>query len=234
MDSAMDVFVNMLAAKVTGAFSKARVDAASKKPLCDFFTIDESTGREESIAAFVCSRVEECLERLCAELVHLAAITSQERLELARGKEVRANNFKGVATQLALKLRDGKVPTEEEAVNIAGALNELLGSLDATVRKALAEIPSKFIIKYDSYDESATKYAEGIGMVQYFDALAEQWNKKTANEGGETNGAILLRRDEVYGKELAKLRKKLLQEMDGVQVEQYYNDLRATTRLAGD
>jgi hypothetical protein len=211
MSGTMNILANMLAKKLTGAFSKALANAVSRPPLSDFFAVGESTVRREPIVAFVCSRIKECLNWLRVELECSAAVTSQERLELTRGKEVRANKIREVATQLALKLRDDKTPpTKEEEANIAGALNELLGSLDATVRKLLAETPSKFVTKQGSIHKRDTEYAEGISMVQYFDALAEQWNKKTAIEGGENNGAILLRRDEVYGKELAKLRAELL------------------------
>jgi hypothetical protein len=99
-------------------------------------------------------------------------------------------------------------------------LNQLLGSLDATVRKLLTVTTFDFVLEIDTHGNP--EHREAMTMAQYFDRLAQQWSEKPSGKNGETNGAALLRKNEEYGEKLAELREEFLSLMDEKQVREYF------------
>jgi hypothetical protein len=213
-------FACVLGKKITGAFLKALDSATNKPPLRDFFAAIELARREDFIFQSVLFLSSQSLEMLAKNLPESTAATSQERLELAKRKEVQVEDIKEIGEYLALQLRDGGTPpNKEEEVNIAGALNELLGSLDATVRKLIGETTFDFVMEDEGHGNP--KQMGAMTMVQYFDTLAKQWDEEPSGEGKETNGALLQRAETDSRERSEELRKAFLQPMDEEQVKAY-------------
>jgi hypothetical protein len=168
------------------AFLKALDDAASRTPLCDFFAARESTRREEVIFSFVLMQIVGLLENLRNNLKKSATMTLVERLALASSDEISESIFTEFIAGLALKARDPKIQIPKD--DILGALNQLLGRLDATVRKALVETPSDFVIKFDS--SGNPEHTEEMTMAQFFDAIEKQWSEEHSGEVGATSGEL--------------------------------------------
>jgi hypothetical protein len=214
-----NVYAAMLAKKVSGAFLKAFDGAASGPPLSDFFEVREFARREEIILAFICGRIRKHMKNLHSELKLSTAAIAQERVELARCDKVEADadDINECCQQLALKFRGNKLRKKNRA-NVADALNQLLGCLDATVRKTMAETSFDFILEFDGDDNP--ERMEEMTMTQYFDALSKQWSEKPSANEGETNDEFL-RRVEVNREGAEKLREEFLSAMDEKQVEEY-------------
>jgi hypothetical protein len=184
-------FAHMLAGKVSGAFLEALDGAASKPPLSDFYAVRESSVRLKIISAFIFYRIYAYVGQLADGLQQSTAVSFKGRLELTKHRKISEYTIDTLIRNLVLKTRDSRACTPKETVGVISAFNQLLGRLDATVCKALAETSFEFVLESDEAGNPARM--EEMTMAQYFDTLEEQWSEKTSAEDGETNGAHLRR-----------------------------------------
>jgi hypothetical protein len=130
--------------------------------------VREFARREEIILAFTRDRIGTLISKLRGDLIQSTAATTQECLEFARVDGVKASKDEindCCQQQLALKFRGSKL-RKKDGPSVADALNQLLGCLDATVRKALAETSFEFILKFDG--DGNPERAEEMTLPQFF------------------------------------------------------------------
>jgi hypothetical protein len=195
------VLESVLARKVEKVFREALDGAVVKRPLSDFFTVRHSINREESIFAFVHRRISLCFLNFQYIANLLAAATSRDRLKHVKCSKVEGENINKLSRELALQPRDRKfrpeaVGSDPDMESVVEEFNRLLLGLDATVRKLLLTTSFEFVLKFDG--RGAAELTEEMTMLQYLDAIAQQWSEETEGESGKINGALLQEAEDAF------------------------------------
>jgi hypothetical protein len=202
-NSDRDIFQNVLTKKVERVFLMALDDAVSKRPLSDFYTARQSTNREEFIFVFIRIRIASFLKKFHDSLECSFTTSSRDRLKLARNIEVHVHSINEISEKLTLQPRDRKFRSEDvdsdpDTKSVFEEFNRLLLGLDATVRKLLLTTPFEFVLKFDR--RGAAELTEEMTMLQYLDAIAQQWSEEMEGESGKTNGAALQEAEDAFRK----------------------------------
>jgi hypothetical protein len=178
----------LIAEKLTGVFLEELNSAVSGAPLSEFFAVRQSPVTQGVISAFISRRIWSCLESLVGKLRSWTAESHQDCLKLVGGGQIFEGDISKLSVSLALERTSAEFRKKSKKVAVA-EFNQLLQRLDATVRKLLAETPFEFVLKFDGSNKA--EKSGKMTILEYFEAVAKEWDGEKEDGGSEPNGARL-------------------------------------------
>jgi hypothetical protein len=167
------IITGALVSKIRGVFLREFSDAVDNPPLNKFFTVQQSTIQSKTFS-YVRELIYFWQEGLFRRLLESAAESAQDWL---REAVIGDATIDAGCRDLSLE-RNATAYEDGDKENVNNAFNQLLRRLVATARKLLAEMPFEF-------DGSE------MTLLQYFDAMAAEWDGMTERGNGKKNGDLL-------------------------------------------